>query len=625
MMHAKKHIVILVHGIRTFGDWQDRLYALLKSSEPAVEVHIYKYKYLGTLAFLLPPLRDRVVKEFREYLASHAEAWHDARVDIVAHSFGTYIVAQAIAGLTDEGPRFHTVILSGSVLQVTFPWNNIIRRGIVQRAINDCGRKDIWPLIAQMLVWRMGIAGRYGFVGVTGPDVGLVNRFFPFGHSGFFEATEGYKHADHFMERSWLPLLTTEDQPRGDSLVRPKARWFAGFEVVAEPLKLTLLALVCVGIYAGYGWASDAFDEANRRRIIAETRTLSETNPIEALVRLGDLGQEHQTDEAQAVKIEALRGIVDLVVYKMENYSQWSRAGWGLGGGGGYYQPGGLGDVRRDGLQLQGREHEFTVVKPPLFNRLRTVEAVCNTLEKPHLSTLRFSRNEDRILAAAQAFIFVYDTRGELIARTCEWHTKDQWNYLELLDGGSLLLASASEGQIMFFGVKTEGGEGQIHALTGEFDNTERSGGAIIALDMLRDGRVLSTHHLGKAFVWSLERAPRPGLTKLHEFEVPPSRGQKAGESMFKLSTDDVDFITSAAATQTQGPTYFLTTYKAGPATEWYEDNGDIHELRTLGHGDATVIYAGFSADGSRIVTLAEDCSLKIWDTAGGSVLVDRI
>lgn len=49
-MTTAQHIVILVHGIRTFGAWQDRLAALLHAHEPGVEVHVYKYGYLDALA-----------------------------------------------------------------------------------------------------------------------------------------------------------------------------------------------------------------------------------------------------------------------------------------------------------------------------------------------------------------------------------------------------------------------------------------------------------------------------------------------------------------------------------------------------------------------------------------------
>ena len=46
--------------------------------------------------------------------------------DIVAHSFGTYLVANAL--LDDDTLKVDTVILSGSVLEPDFPWYQILPR-----------------------------------------------------------------------------------------------------------------------------------------------------------------------------------------------------------------------------------------------------------------------------------------------------------------------------------------------------------------------------------------------------------------------------------------------------------------------------------------------------------------
>ena len=70
---------------------------------------------------------------------------------------------------------------------------------------------------------------------------------------------------------------------------------------------------------------------------------------------------------------------------------------------------------------------------------------------------------------------------------------------------------------------------------------------------------------------------------------------------------------------------YFLATFKRGPATQWkLVQDKEVNELRTLAHGKATVMYAGFSADGSRIVTVANDRSLKIWNTVSGDILAEE-
>lgn len=65
-----KHLVVTVHGIRTFGGWQERLEALLtqdRSNQSGTQVVNYRYGYFSVLAFLIPPLRLLVVRRFRRF------------------------------------------------------------------------------------------------------------------------------------------------------------------------------------------------------------------------------------------------------------------------------------------------------------------------------------------------------------------------------------------------------------------------------------------------------------------------------------------------------------------------------------------------------------------------------
>ena len=61
------HLVITVHGIRTYGDWQDELKKLLEAAEPGVTVRMYRYGFFSSLAFLIPPLRWLVGRQFRRF------------------------------------------------------------------------------------------------------------------------------------------------------------------------------------------------------------------------------------------------------------------------------------------------------------------------------------------------------------------------------------------------------------------------------------------------------------------------------------------------------------------------------------------------------------------------------
>src|ERR1700722_6509622 len=181
-----RHLLITVHGIRTFGAWQERLETLVahESADRTLRVINYKYGYFSVLAFLVPPLRWLVVRRFRRFLLSEAQGRVWDRTDLVGHSFGTHIIAWALYGINEPSrPLINTILLAGSVLKSGFPWNALINRGVT-RVVNDCGTRDMILLLSQFVVLFTGMAGRLGFHGGVGRQ--FRNRWFSFDHSGYF-------------------------------------------------------------------------------------------------------------------------------------------------------------------------------------------------------------------------------------------------------------------------------------------------------------------------------------------------------------------------------------------------------------------------------------------------------
>ncbi|MFZ1104022.1 MAG: hypothetical protein WAN86_14455, partial [Hyphomicrobiaceae bacterium] len=213
------HLVVTVHGIRTYGQWQERLEALVKASAggEAIQFSNYRFGIFSALSFAIPPLRWWRVRQFRRELMRLCELKGWTRIDLVGHSFGTYLIAWAIAGLPkDSKLSFHTVILSGSVLRSAFPWHEYLGRRIL-RLINDCGSRDGVLLLSQFFVFFTGMAGRSGFTGSTGES--FRNRHSVFGHSGYFvDALR--KPTDDYMREHWLPLLAS-DGPAAAFDLRP--------------------------------------------------------------------------------------------------------------------------------------------------------------------------------------------------------------------------------------------------------------------------------------------------------------------------------------------------------------------------------------------------------------------
>ena len=187
------------------------------------------------------------VRAFKQQLLALAAGRWD-RIDIVAHSFGTYLAAKALYSLRKgAGPRIHTLILAGSVLPSLFDWPTLVPRH-VGRVINECGIRDgvLWMSQAVPL---LGMAGRAGFYGMTGTT--LRNRFFDVGHSGYFQ--HGGTSSDTFMRDQWLPLLLGNLEAGHDQ--RPTGRYVGleGFLVNnVRPLKSNDLTVLTALFLVGY-------------------------------------------------------------------------------------------------------------------------------------------------------------------------------------------------------------------------------------------------------------------------------------------------------------------------------------------------------------------------------------
>ena len=205
------HIVVTVHAIRTYGEWQGRLEELvaerLRDSPPAARPLFchYRYGFFSLLAFYFAPTRWLQVRRFRtdlERLIGRYPAVE--RIDIFAHSFGTYLASWALGAKPRSKtlPRVANLVLAGSVLRRTHPWLDWIDRR-VSRVVNECGDLDHVLLLNQLVVPFAGAGGLLGFQTFETRD--LVQRYFQIGHSGYFEPRGG--DANWFLSRYWVPII----------------------------------------------------------------------------------------------------------------------------------------------------------------------------------------------------------------------------------------------------------------------------------------------------------------------------------------------------------------------------------------------------------------------------------
>ena len=317
-------LVVTVHGIRTFGQWQERLETITKAAANADDEVVFKHKHYGyfsVLSFLNPFARNAEAKRFSlelaELLAVHEERPFD-RICLVGHSFGTHIIAHALRHLPSEISRkIETVIFGGSVLSSHYPWNELLGTRVV-RLVNDCGTRDwILPLNA-ILPFGSGVAGRNGFDGIM--DDQYCNRYFEFGHSGYFYRSR--KQADPsddnwYLKRFWAPLLLRQspveacDERSSGAL----AGLTTGFVARTERLKwlppsIVIAALIglVLFIYSLYLTAETQRQEAVRQRNEATRQTMiAQRSQSEALAQIAkqDLA-EGNAENAMAASLAGL-------------------------------------------------------------------------------------------------------------------------------------------------------------------------------------------------------------------------------------------------------------------------------------------------------------------------------
>jgi hypothetical protein len=78
------------------------------------------------------------------------------RVSVIAHSFGTYVIAQLLK--TQFTIKFHKVIFCASVVRYNFPFEQFSDR-FGDQILNEVGAADPWPAVAESVTTGYGSAG----------------------------------------------------------------------------------------------------------------------------------------------------------------------------------------------------------------------------------------------------------------------------------------------------------------------------------------------------------------------------------------------------------------------------------------------------------------------------------
>ncbi|SEH40540.1 hypothetical protein [Tardiphaga sp. OK245] len=399
-MDQPRPVIITVHGIRTFGQWQNRLRTLIKKENSNAEVLTYRYGYFSVVAFIIPIFRWFAIisfrRRFRQLIASHP----DAPISIVAHSFGTHIVSHALKSMrTDDLPIIPALILAGSVLRSNFDFGSLLASKKLKRIVNDCGTNDNVLLLSQLLVLFTGMAGRVGFYGLSGDQ--FINRFFRGGHSHYFEPT-GATDIDSFMRLRWVPILAhgcpPEEYDEFESRGPLQGVAYAIMRI-ADPIKIIAYALI-VWVIAFYSYIEprrEAKLELSRREYQAAATQLTSEHflptAVTTLARLVDSKAFSSEDEK--------RNSIDAARFGLQRLASRDQV---------------LSEVETGQLVRSGTG---IYLKGANVTRTRLTTPLVQLLYPAHQATIVVSQGKaDREDQSSKAEIFIFDTNsGAVIAR----------------------------------------------------------------------------------------------------------------------------------------------------------------------------------------------------------------
>lgn len=186
-----EHVIALVHGINTDAEWQEALADQIRA-ECGLQAYSIGYGNYSPRHFLWPywSMREAPINRVIDQLRAIRAEKPTARISVIAHSFGTYIMSMIFLRCADL--TFHRILLCGAVIDTRFKWESV--RTKFTQLVNDVGTRDVWPVIAKQSTWGYGDSGAFGFKNTVCRD-----RHFDYEHSDFMTP-------EHFTQ-FWKPFL----------------------------------------------------------------------------------------------------------------------------------------------------------------------------------------------------------------------------------------------------------------------------------------------------------------------------------------------------------------------------------------------------------------------------------
>ncbi|WGR72937.1 MULTISPECIES: hypothetical protein [unclassified Bradyrhizobium] len=192
---SKADYVYSLHGIRTNAFWQTQLEQQIEKST-GFEAGARNYMRFSTVMFVLKIIF--AAKPLRLVEGDLLDLQERYRVNVIAHSFGTWLLFNALR--ENNKLRVHNIIMCGSIFpRASSAWRQL-KYGTGQisgNIVNFCGARDPFPALAELL------SRDYGASGVVGAgDPTVEDSFHDVGHSGFL--------TPEFCSEYWINILASK-------------------------------------------------------------------------------------------------------------------------------------------------------------------------------------------------------------------------------------------------------------------------------------------------------------------------------------------------------------------------------------------------------------------------------
>lgn len=185
----EKPVIFVVHGIRTNNSgWVEEAARQIRSTLQGAEIVTATYWYFSALDFLLPILRKRKIRWFKDTYSYYLAQRPKADFHFLGHSNGTYLLGQSLQRLS--GMQFKRVVLAGSVLPRDFAWQVTVKRKQISQVWNHRATMDfpVAVLCNALRGLRMKDVGTGGFEGFSGIPVIHECHYHSGGHSAALNA-----------------------------------------------------------------------------------------------------------------------------------------------------------------------------------------------------------------------------------------------------------------------------------------------------------------------------------------------------------------------------------------------------------------------------------------------------